>query len=193
MSGTSAPAPSALNLPNALTVVRILLVPVFAWLFLSHPEDATWRIWALVVFLVAVATDHLDGRIARARNLITDFGKLFDPIADKALTGMAFIALSVVGELWWWVTILVLVREWGITVLRFAMLKYGVIAANRGGKTKTVFQAVALSLFLLPPVPWITWVAVVVMGIAVVLTVLTGLDYVREAILLRRRTLAANS
>lgn len=137
---------------------------------------------------MAIATDALDGRIARAYNLVTDFGKLWDPIADKALTGMAFIGLSILAELPWWITIIILVREWGITALRWAIMKYGVMAANRGGKLKTVMQSVALIMFLpglhFLPAAW-GWIAWSAMIIAFVLTVLTGLDYLREARKLR--------
>ena len=133
------------NLPNALTTLRIVLVPLFGWLLLvDDGQDATYRVWAFVVFTLAILTDRIDGEIARARNLVTDFGKLMDPIADKALTGMAFIGLSIIGELWWWVTIVVLAREWGITLMRFWIIKYGVMPASRGGKIKTTLQAVAL-------------------------------------------------
>ena len=126
--------------------------------------------------------------LARKHNLITRFGKLADPIADKALTGMAFIGLSLVGELWWWVTVLMLVREWGITVMRFVVLRYGVMAAGRGGKLKTVLQAVAIMLYLLPLPGWAHVVAVVVMLVALAVTLVTGLDYVRDAVALRRRS-----
>ena len=136
-------------------------------------------------------TDSLDGYLARKHNIITRFGKLADPIADKALTGMAFIGLSILGELWWWVTIVILVREWGITVMRFVVLRYGVMAAGRGGKIKTVLQAVALILYLLPLPGWAEPVAMVVMAAAFVVTVVTGLDYVREAVQLRRQAAAA--
>ncbi len=175
------------NVPNALTAFRIVLVPVFAWMQLSHPDDAWWRFWTAVVFLVAILTDTADGYLARRLNIITRFGKLADPIADKALTGMAFIGLSINGELWWWVTIAILLREWGITVMRFVVLRYGVMAAGRGGKTKTVAQAVAVILYLLPLPEWAQPVAVVVMAIAFALTILTGLDYIRDAVRLRRR------
>ena len=174
------------NVPNALTAFRIVLVPVFAWMQLSHPDDAWWRFWTAVVFLVAILTDTADGYLARRLNIITRFGKLADPIADKALTGMAFIGLSINGELWWWVTIAILLREWGITVMRFVVLRYGVMAAGRGGKTKTVAQAVAVILYLLPLPEWAQPVAVVVMAIAFALTILTGLDYIRDAVRLRR-------
>jgi CDP-diacylglycerol--glycerol-3-phosphate 3-phosphatidyltransferase len=186
------PETSPWNVPNALTAFRIVLVPVFAWLLLSHPHDAGWRFGAAVLFAVAIGTDFLDGYLARKHNIVTRFGKLADPIADKALTGMAFIGLSIIGELWWWVTIVILLREWGITLMRFVMLRYGVMAAGRAGKLKTVLQAVALILYLLP-LPGsgpLHWVAVVVMAAAFLVTVVSGVDYVLQAGRLRRRALA---
>ncbi|HMQ38100.1 MAG TPA: CDP-alcohol phosphatidyltransferase family protein [Micropruina sp.] len=185
--------PSRLNAANALTLLRLVLVPVFAWMLLSHPDDLGWRLGSTAVFAIAIATDAVDGRIARKYNLITDFGKLWDSIADKALTGMAFIGLSIVGELPWWITALVLIREWGITWMRVAMLKYGVMAANAGGKLKTVLQSVALLLFLpgLPLMPaWLQWIAWIAMAAAVLVTLVTALAYIREAIALRRNSLA---
>jgi CDP-diacylglycerol---glycerol-3-phosphate 3-phosphatidyltransferase len=192
MSQPSAPPQetSPWNVPNALTAVRLVLVPVFAWMLLAHPDDPGWRIGTTAVFLVAIGTDSLDGYLARKHNLITAFGKLADPIADKALTGMAFIGLSILGELWWWVTIVILVREWGITILRFVMLRYGVMAAGRGGKIKTVLQTVALVAYLLPLPGWAEPVAVVLMAAAFIVTVVSGLDYVREAVQLRRQAAA---
>jgi CDP-diacylglycerol--glycerol-3-phosphate 3-phosphatidyltransferase len=135
-------------------------------------------------------TDYLDGYLARKHNLITPFGKLADPIADKALTGMAFVGLSIIGELWWWVTITILVREWGITIMRFFVLRYGVMAAGRGGKVKTVLQSIAVGLYLLPLADWAHTIEVVVMLAALVVTVLTGLDYIRDAVRLRRAALS---
>ena len=184
------PEPSPWNLPNALTAFRIVLVPLFAWMLLAHPAEPGWRVLTAAVFSLAILTDSLDGYLARKNNLVTRFGKLADPIADKALTGTALICLSVIGELWWWVTIVILVREWGITVMRFAMLRYGVMAAGRGGKIKTVFQSVAIILYLLPlgaVASWASVLAMIVMMVALVLTVVTGLDYVREAVRLRRQ------
>jgi CDP-diacylglycerol---glycerol-3-phosphate 3-phosphatidyltransferase len=178
--------PSAWNIPNALTAFRLVLVPLFAFVLLSHPDDPEWRIASTVIFVLAIFTDFLDGRIARRYNIITTFGKLADPIADKALTGMAFIGLSIIGELWWWVTIVILVREWGITLLRFVVLRYGVMAARKGGKIKTVLQSVALGLMLLPLPHWLLPVAWVVMGAAFVVTVVTGADYLLEANRMRR-------
>ncbi len=185
--------PSRLNPANGLTLLRLVLVPVFAWILLSHPHDLWWRLSSTALFGLAIATDALDGRIARKYNLITDFGKLWDSIADKALTGMAFIGLSILGELPWWITVLVLAREWGITWMRVAMLKYGVMAANAGGKLKTVLQSIALLLFLpgLPLMPvWLQWIAWLAMAAAVLLTVVTAVPYIREAIELRRKGVA---
>ncbi len=181
------------NVPNILTAARIVMVPIFAWVLLAYPHDPTMRWVATGIFLVAIATDALDGNIARKYNLVTDFGKLWDPIADKALTGMAFVGLSILAELPWWITVIILVREWGITILRWAIIKYGVMAANRGGKLKTVMQSVALAMFLpglqFMPAVWdvVAWIAMI---LAFVLTVLTGLDYLREANKLRTAYLA---
>jgi CDP-diacylglycerol--glycerol-3-phosphate 3-phosphatidyltransferase len=189
---TPKPPPSPWNIANALTVLRILLVPVYGWLLLAEGgDDARLRFWAAGVFLVATLSDRVDGDIARRRGLITDFGKVADPIADKALMGMAFVGLSLLGELPWWVTLLVLVRELGVTVLRFFVIRHGVMPAGRGGKLKTVLQSVTLTLFSLPL--WVMplsglWVAAawVTMVLAVAVTVVTGLDYLLKALHLRR-------
>ena len=187
-AGSPAAAPSVWNIANGLTILRLVLVPVFAWLlFRDGGDDVTGRLLATAVFTVAIFTDRLDGDIARKRNLVTNFGKIADPIADKALTGTAFVGLSLLGELPWWVTIVVMVRELGVTLLRFWVIRYGVMPASRGGKLKTVLQSVALGLYLLPwhDVAVVHWTAVVVMAAAVVVTVVTGADYVRRAIRLR--------
>lgn len=180
-------APSLWNAANALTLLRFVLVPVFVCLLFRHGgDDAPSRIVAAVVFSVAMVTDRLDGELARRRHLVTDLGKIADPIADKMLTGAAFVSLSVLGELPWWVTIVVLVREWGITAMRFAVLRYGVLPANRGGKVKTALQGLALGLYILPlPGAWEP-IQVVAMAAAVVVTVGTGVDYVLQAIRMRR-------
>ncbi|MGV0815642.1 CDP-diacylglycerol--glycerol-3-phosphate 3-phosphatidyltransferase [Mycolicibacterium boenickei] len=174
------------NLANVLTGVRMVLVPVFlVFLFAGDGHETGWRIAAFAVFAVAVITDHFDGALARSYGMITEFGTLADPIADKALIGAALIGLSMLGDLPWWITVVVLIREIGITVLRFAVLRHGVIPASRGGKLKTLVQAVAIGLFVLPlhawPAIWLN-VAWVIMWAAVVLTVLTGADYVISAI-----------
>lgn len=198
----SAGRPSNFNVANALTAVRIGLVPVLGWLLLSGGGADNLHRWeAFVVFLLAIATDRIDGHLARKHNLVTDFGKLMDPIADKAVTGMAFLGLSLIGELWWWVTIVVLGREWLVTLLRLWVARYGVMAANKGGKLKTVLQATALSGFILPlrelpgalsPVGQVLWWGVVVvMAAAVLVTLGTGLDYARTAFGVRRKGRAA--
>ena len=170
------------QLPNAITVVRILCAPVFLWMLLAAPGAASpLRWWAGVLFVVAIATDGVDGAIARRNEIVTDLGKILDPIADKALTGCAFVGLSVLGELPWWVTIVVLVRELGITAYRFAVVGDHVLAAAWMGKLKTVAQAVALALALLPlwtvVGAWMWWVNGVTMTIAVILTLASGVDY----------------
>jgi CDP-diacylglycerol---glycerol-3-phosphate 3-phosphatidyltransferase len=177
---------SAWNIPNALTAFRLVLVPLFAVVLLTHPHDTGWRIVSTVIFVLAIFTDFLDGRIARKYNIITTFGKLADPIADKALTGMAFIGLSIIGELWWWVTIIILIREWGITLLRFVVLRYGVMAARKGGKIKTVLQSVALGVMLLPLPQFLRPVGWVLMAAALIITVVTGVDYLLQAYRMRR-------
>lgn len=171
-----------MNLPNLLTGLRLALVPVFvALLFVDDGESQAARIAAFVVFVVASATDFVDGWLARSRGQVTRFGQIADPIADKALTGAALIGLSVLGELPWWVTVVILGREIGITLMRFALLRRAVLPAGRGGKAKTVLQMIAISLYLLPlPAGWDP-VAVAVMAVAVAVTVLTGIDYVLKA------------
>ncbi|MCC2593137.1 CDP-diacylglycerol--glycerol-3-phosphate 3-phosphatidyltransferase [Tessaracoccus sp. OS52] len=184
--------PSNWNVPNALTVIRILLVPVFLVVLFVAPDDQGWRLAATAVFTVAILTDLADGRIARKYNIVTDFGKLWDPVADKALTGAAFISLGILDELYWWIIVVILLREWGITWLRAAIAKYGIMPANRGGKAKTVTQSVALILFLLwlPALPTVVqWIAWGLMIAALVLTVVTGLDYIRQAMKIRREAI----
>lgn len=180
MSGT--PTSQVWNLPNILTMLRIALVPFFAWFLLADASThGPWRWAALAVFAVAMYTDKLDGDIARARGLITDFGKIADPIADKLLTGAAFVILSILGEIPWWATVIILVREWGITLLRLVVIRYGVIPASSGGKIKTVLQTVVLFLYLLPFTaqwPWLGVVAFVLMLATVAVTLVTGLQYV---------------
>jgi CDP-diacylglycerol--glycerol-3-phosphate 3-phosphatidyltransferase len=180
------------NLPNALTVLRLAVVPVFAVLLLSdHGSSTAGRYWATLFFALAIITDRYDGLIARRRGQVTEFGKLADPIADKALTGTALIALSVLDLLPWWVTVAILVREVGVTVLRFWVIRHGVIAASRGGKAKTVLQALAIGLYILPVTGVLASVRWWVMGAALVLTLVTGVDYVYRALTLRRTSARA--
>jgi CDP-diacylglycerol--glycerol-3-phosphate 3-phosphatidyltransferase (EC 2.7.8.5) len=171
------------QLPNAITIVRILCAPVFLWMLLGDGgHDGPLRWWAAALFIVAIATDGIDGYLARRYEVVTDLGKLLDPIADKALTGCAFVGLWLLGELPWWVVAIVLVREIGITVHRLVVASNHVVAAAWMGKLKTVAQAVALSLALLPlwtvVGEWILFVNIATMWVAVILTVASGLDYV---------------
>ncbi len=179
------PVPT-LNIANLLTMSRLVLVPLFFMaLFAGDGSDTFWRAIATALFAIASFTDQVDGWVARKYGLITDFGKIADPIADKALIGAALIGLSVLGELGWWVTIVIAIREIGVTLLRFWVIRHGVIPASRGGKAKTLTQIAAITAYLLPlpeaaePIRW------VLMGLALVLTVVTGLDYVVRAVRLR--------
>jgi CDP-diacylglycerol--glycerol-3-phosphate 3-phosphatidyltransferase/cardiolipin synthase len=178
------------NAANVVTFVRIALVPAFAVaLFWHGGDDLAPRLAALGLFVLAATTDRLDGWLARRYSLVTDLGKLLDPIADKLLMGTALVGLSLLGELWWAVTAVILVREIGITVMRFFLLKYVVLPASAGGKLKTVLQSVAIGLYLLPldrlPAA-VGWAAAAVMGAAVLVTVVTGVDYVRTAMRVRQ-------
>ncbi len=180
-------AVSAWNIANGLTMLRLVLVPFFAAaLFHAGGHSEGWHATACVIFVVASLTDRIDGDIARRRGLITEFGKLADPIADKALIGTALVGLSMLGDLSWWVTVLILFREVGVTLLRFWVIRHGVMSASRGGKLKTLLQAVAIGLLVLPLSGGWHTAASAVMGLAVILTVVTGLDYVARAIRLRR-------
>lgn len=161
------------NLPNVLTSLRILFIPVFVWLVLAQHE---W--WAFGCFVALMITDKLDGDIARARGLITDFGKIADPIADKALMTAAFISLNIIGALPVWITVVILVREFGITLWRMLLLRQGkVVPASKGGKAKTALQTLAVALYLCPLPSWMDIPSFIVMLAAVVLTVVTGVQY----------------
>ncbi|MDI9582090.1 MAG: CDP-diacylglycerol--glycerol-3-phosphate 3-phosphatidyltransferase [Thermobispora sp.] len=170
------------NIANVLTVVRLVLVPLFVAFLLL--DGTGWRIAALVLFLLASVTDQLDGWLARRYALITDFGKIADPIADKALIGAALVCLSFLGELPWWITVVILGREAGVTLLRFLVIRHGVIPASYGGKVKTVLQIVAIALYILPGAPH--WARLAAIYPAVAVTLGTGVDYVVRAIRLRR-------
>lgn len=173
---------STLNIANALTVFRIVLVPFFlAALFVDGGNDTGWRITAWGVFAAAMITDRIDGQVARKFHLITDFGKLLDPIADKLLIGSALIGLSILGELWWPATIIILAREFGITLWRFLVISDGVVAANRGGKLKTALQTLAVGLYVLPLPGVFDIPLAILMAATVAITVLTGIDYLRAA------------
>ncbi|WP_433612288.1 CDP-diacylglycerol--glycerol-3-phosphate 3-phosphatidyltransferase [Prescottella agglutinans] len=174
------------NIANILTVLRIVLVPVFlVALFADGGHSTGWRIAAASIFAVAAVTDRIDGQLARKHGLVTDFGKMADPIADKALIGAALVGLSMLGDLSWWVTGIIAARELGITLMRFAVLRHGVIPAGRGGKLKTLVQSVAIGLYLIPLPDGFAPFSAALMALAVVLTVATGLDYVVQAVRLR--------
>ncbi|WP_245661548.1 CDP-diacylglycerol--glycerol-3-phosphate 3-phosphatidyltransferase [Nocardia salmonicida] len=171
-----------LNIANVLTIARIVLVPLFVLaLFAEGGHDTRWRVIAAAVFGLAAITDRFDGQLARKYGLVTDFGKLADPIADKALIGSALIGLSVLGDLPWWITVVVVGREIGITLLRLVVARRGVIPAGRGGKLKTLVQSVAIALLVLPLSGVFATAGMWLMYLAVALTVITGLDYVGQA------------
>jgi CDP-diacylglycerol---glycerol-3-phosphate 3-phosphatidyltransferase len=184
---TAVPQVSLWNIANILTMLRLVLVPAFVLLMLAEGgHDPAWRSVAWAAFTVAMITDLFDGELARRYNLITDFGKLADPIADKAIMGAALVCLSALGDLAWWVTVVILARELGITLMRFVVIRHGVIPASRGGKMKTLAQGIAVGMYVLEltgPLASLRWW---VMGLAVLLTVGTGFDYVRQAVGLRR-------
>ncbi|MER5944214.1 CDP-diacylglycerol--glycerol-3-phosphate 3-phosphatidyltransferase [Streptomyces sp. NPDC001928] len=182
---------SVWNIANLLTMLRLVLVPAFVALMLADGGyDPAWRSLAWAAFAIAMITDLFDGHLARTYDLVTDFGKIADPIADKAIMGAALICLSALDDLPWWVTIVILGRELGITLLRFIVIRYGVIPASRGGKLKTLTQGVAVGMYILALTGWLATLRWWVMAAAVILTVLTGLDYVRQAIVLRRQGIA---
>ncbi|WP_134323163.1 CDP-diacylglycerol--glycerol-3-phosphate 3-phosphatidyltransferase [Cumulibacter soli] len=192
--GAPARRVSVYNIANLLTVIRILLVPVFITAMLQDGGTSIgWRWIAAGVFAIAVATDKLDGDLARKHGLVTDFGKMADPIADKALMGAALIGLSILDLLPWWVSIVILARELGITVLRFLVIRFGVIPASRGGKAKTFAQSLAIWLYILPIDGVVGTVRWWLMGVAILLTVVTALDYVQRAIRLVKGAPAARA
>lgn len=187
-AATSAQSARLMNIANVLTILRLLLVPVFVVALLHDGgADTGWRIAACVIFAVASVTDRIDGDLARRRGLVTDFGKLADPIADKALIGAALVSLSALDLLPWWVTVVIVGREVAVTLLRLWVIRRGVIPASRGGKVKTFVQAVAIGLYILPLSDVLHVAAEATMGVALALTVGTGVDYVVRAISLRRK------
>ncbi len=192
MTARPALAPSPWNIANALTVFRILLVPLFGWLLLVEDGTSpTYRYLAAATFGIAMLTDRVDGELARSRGLITPFGQIADPIADKALMTMALVGLSMIGLVWWWVTVVVLVREWGITLMRFVVIRHGVMPAGRGGKIKTALQTTAVILLCLPlwtlPLAslWL-WIAYAILALTVGVTLVTGYEIARDALRLRQ-------
>lgn len=191
--------PSNWNVPNALTTLRIVMVPFFGFaLLVDGGGDLGWRWIAYGLFVFAMITDKIDGDIARKHNLVTNFGKIADPIADKAITGMAFIGLSIIYPLMWWITVPVLVREWAVTIARLSIAKQVVMPANQSGKVKTMAQALALGGLVAPfhyleggldvPGEIVWWCAIVLMGVAVVLTMTSGYEFARDVVRHRRST-----
>lgn len=186
------PPPSPWNIANALTMFRVVLVPVFGWLLLVEGgENPLYRYLAAATFAIAMITDRIDGNLARSRGLITKFGQIVDPIADKALMTMAFVGLSMIGVVWWWVTALVLIREWGVTLLRFVVIRHGVMPAGRGGKVKVALQTGVIIALTLPLWTWplgqvILWIAYAVLAITVAVTLITGYEILRDALRLRQ-------
>lgn len=186
MSRPAARQVPVVNAANVVTAVRLVLVPVFvASVAISGMDHAGWQVTACAIFLVASLTDFVDGWIARRYGLVTAFGKVADPLVDKALVGSALLLLSGYGEVGWWVTLLILAREVGVTLLRLWVIRYGVIAASRGGKIKTALQIAAIGWYLLPLPAALHPVGVVLLGAAVLVTVVTGLDYALRALRLR--------
>ncbi len=172
-----------INLPNALTIFRILALPVCAWaLFQEEGKDPAWQIIAWTMFFIVGMTDVLDGRIARSRNQISNFGAILDPIADKAFIATALVGLSILGKMPWWVTIIILTREISVTVLRFAVIKREVISANRGGKIKSLLQNFSVGFYILPLPESLYLPRDILLGIAILLTVWTGAEYFRQVI-----------
>jgi CDP-diacylglycerol--glycerol-3-phosphate 3-phosphatidyltransferase len=185
-------AVSAINVPNFLTTIRIVVVPILAWLlFRDDASSDSNRFIAGILFIIAALTDIADGIIARRWNLITNFGKIFDPIADKALIGVALVGLSYLNLLDWWFTWVILSREIFVTFLRFWVINKGVIPASRGGKLKTIMQIVAISFYLLPLPETVSIVAEVLMYVAVILTLATAVDYIMKAIITDRDEIVA--
>ncbi len=196
------------NVPNALTTLRIVMVPFFGWALLHDAgTDLTWRWVAFVLFCVAMITDKIDGDLARKHDLVTNFGKIADPIADKAITGMAFIGLAIIHDflpawLWWTITVLVLVREWSVTFARLSVARDVVMPAKQSGKVKTTMQAIALGGFVAPfglltgslatfgDVVW--WAAAIALAVAVVLTLTSGLEFARDVVRHRREAPVAS-
>ncbi|MEV7957150.1 CDP-diacylglycerol--glycerol-3-phosphate 3-phosphatidyltransferase [Streptomyces sp. NPDC088141] len=192
LGSTAVNQASLWNIANLLTMLRLVLVPGFVMLLLHNGGyDPVWRSFAWAAFAVAMITDLFDGHLARTYNLVTDFGKIADPIADKAIMGAALICLSYLGDLPWWVTGVILFREIGITLMRFWVIRHAVIPASRGGKMKTLAQGTAVGMYVLALTGPLATLRFWVMAVAVVLTVVTGLDYVRQAVVLRRKGLAA--
>ena len=182
MAPMSASPARTLNLPNALTILRLLALPFCAFaLFKDGGVSSLWRIVAWFGFFLVGLTDLMDGRLARARNQVTNFGAFLDPVADKAAIGTAMIGLSIQGKLWWWVTAVILFREIAVTVLRLVVIRSGVISATKGGKLKTMMQGFGIGFYILPLPSWLHIPRDIFMAATIAITLLTGWDYFRRA------------
>jgi CDP-diacylglycerol--glycerol-3-phosphate 3-phosphatidyltransferase len=181
MAPMSASPTRTLNLPNALTILRLLALPFCAYaLFKDGGESSLWRIIAWIGFFLVGLTDLMDGRLARARNQVTDFGAFLDPVADKAAIGTAMIGLSIQGKLWWWVTAVILFREIAVTILRLAVIRSGVISATKGGKLKTMMQGFGIGFYILPLPNWLHIPRDLFMAATIAITLWTGFDYFKK-------------
>jgi CDP-diacylglycerol--glycerol-3-phosphate 3-phosphatidyltransferase len=168
--------------PNFITVLRVLFVPVGAYtLFKNGGDDPTWQYISWCVFFVLGMSDVLDGNLARSRGKVTEFGKFLDPVADKFMIGTAMVSLSILDRMPWWITIVILAREIGVTIFRLSVIKRGVIPANKGGKVKAMMQGFGVGFYVLPLSPSLYWFRDGFMYIAVVLTIVTGAYYVKSA------------
>lgn len=195
-AGAPDPAPPQAplwNIANILTMIRCVMVPLFVVVAVMEHHSVPGRLVVTAIFVIAMVTDYLDGHLARSRNLVTDFGKIVDPIADKAMTGAAFVMLSVWDYVPWWMTVLILLREFGITLMRFTILKYGALPATMAGKAKTMMQSIAITVCLLPLELWwppARWIGLALVTVAFVLTIWSGLVNLRDGLRLRREALA---
>jgi CDP-diacylglycerol--glycerol-3-phosphate 3-phosphatidyltransferase len=185
-------AKSIFNLPNVITMARIIFVPFFIWTLVefNNPESAM-RWISVLVFIIIMASDGVDGAIARKRGLITNLGKLLDPIADKALLGGALVTLSVLGEVSWWITAVIMIRELGITAYRFVVIRNEVVAASSGGKLKTIFQGIMVGFVVSPLTAWFdqwyTYFELALVLFATALTLITGIQYMLAAFRARKQ------
>ena len=166
--------------PNTLTVTRILLIPSGVYtLFYDGGENSTFQLISYAIFFTLGMTDIVDGRWARQSNRITPLGTFLDPVADKALIGAAMISLSILDRFPWWITILILTREIGITLFRILVIKNGVIPASKGGKLKTLMQNFGVGFFILPLPSWLDWFKYGFISVAIILTITSAYDYLR--------------
>ena len=168
-----------MNLPNKLTVARVVLIPFFVFFLLFDPSNDVFKWIALAIFIVASLTDMLDGKIARKYNLVTDFGKFMDPLADKLLVCSAMIGLIELGRIPAWIVIIIIAREFTISGFRLIAADKGrVIAASYWGKFKTTFQMIMVILMIANiEISWVQVLTQIIMWIALILTIVSLIDY----------------